>query len=113
MAKFFDIVGFGTTTKISPGVFDDVITERSYRGDIIRNAKSIDQGDKVNDNVSVENSISIVADQYASENVFAIRYVRWAGSLWKVANVEVQRPRLILRLGGVYNGPTPGPASPA
>jgi hypothetical protein len=113
MAKFFDIVGFGTITKISPGVFDDVITERSYRGDIIRNAKSSDQGDKVNDDVSVENSISIVADQYASENIFAIRYVRWAGFLWKVANVEVQRPRLILRLGGVYNGPTPGPTSPA
>jgi hypothetical protein len=112
MAKFFDKVGFGTTTKTAPGVWDDVITERSYRGDVVRNAKGIEAGNKVNDDISVDVTVSIVADEYASENVFAIRYVRWAGSLWKVANVEVQRPRFNLRLGGAYNGPTPA-AEPA
>lgn len=106
MARFFSQIGFGTTVKKAPGVFDILVTERSYRGDVIRNARGFNETDKVLDDISVENSISIVADQYASENFTAIRYVRWAGSLWKVSNVEVQRPRLILRLGGVYNGPT-------
>lgn len=112
MAKFLDKVGFGTQTEIKPGVWDDVITERPYRGDVLRNAKMGEDHSKVNDDVGVEVSISIVADEYASENAFAIRYVRWAGSLWKVSNVEFQRPRLNLRLGGVYNGPTAPIAEP-
>jgi hypothetical protein len=105
MARFFGEIGFGETTKTGAGVFEDVITERSYRGDVVRNTRSLEPGDKVNSDISVDNSISIIADQYANEHIFAIRYVRWAGSLWNVPNVEVQRPRLILRLGGVYNGP--------
>lgn len=113
MARFFGEVGFGETTKTDPGVYEDVITERPYRGDIIRNAKTVESGDKVNSDFSVDNSISVIADQYANEHIFAIRYVRWAGSLWIVSSVEVQRPRLILRLGGVYNGPTPAaPGNP-
>ncbi|MCA1806977.1 MAG: hypothetical protein LC687_03870, partial [Actinobacteria bacterium] len=56
--------------------------------------------------LSVGNSISIVADAYANEHFFAIRYIRWAGTLWTVQNVDVESPRLVLRLGGVYNGPT-------
>ena len=35
---------------------------------------------------------------------FAIRYVKWAGTRWKVDDVEVKRPRLKLTLGGVWNG---------
>lgn len=64
-------------------------------------------GQKVNDDLSVNNSISIVADAYAIENFFAMRYVQWMGILWIVSTVEVQSPRLLLTLGGVYNGPTP------
>lgn len=107
MAKFIGEIGFGESTQTAPGVWEDVITERSYRGDVIRNARSLEVGEKVNSDISVDNSISIIADQYANEHIFAIRYVGWAGSLWIVSNVEVQRPRLILRLGGVYHGPTP------
>jgi hypothetical protein len=55
---------------------------------------------------AVGNSISIVGNEYALEHYLSIRYVEWAGELWTVANVEIQRPRLILRLGEVYNGPT-------
>lgn len=105
MAKFFGEIGFGETVKTAPGVWEDVITERKYRGDVVRNVRSLEVGEKVNSDISVDNSLSIIADQYANDHIFAIRYVRWAGSLWIVSNVEVQRPRLILRLGGVYNGP--------
>lgn len=110
MAKFYGKIGFGETVQKSPGVWEDVITERQYRGDVIRNTKTVESGEKVNSDIIVDNSLSIVADQYANEHLFAIRYIEWAGSLWIISNVEVQRPRLILRLGGVYHGPTPKPA---
>lgn len=107
MAKFYGKIGYGSTEETTPGVYKDVITEQNYYGDVIRNSRGLRDGESINDDLSVGNSISIVADAYANEHFFAIRYVEWAGTLWKVQNVDVQSPRLILRLGGVYNGPTP------
>lgn len=106
MAKFYGSIGYGETVESSPGVWLDTITEFNYYGDVIRNTRKLEDGQKVNDDLSVNNSISIVADQYANEHFFAIRYIKWAGTLWTVSDVEVQSPRLLLRLGGVYNGPT-------
>lgn len=113
MAKFFGKVGYGHTEKTAPGVYTDVIVEKDYYGDVQRNTKQNVESDKLNNDLTVGVSISIVADAYANENFFAIRYIRWAGTLWTVANVDVQRPRLILRLGGVYNGPTAPPPAEA
>ncbi len=108
MVKFYDVVGYaGENVEIEPGVWADEITERSYYGDVIRPTRqSRETQESVNNDLSVGNSISIVADAYANEHFHAIRYVRWSGSLWSVPNIDVQPPRLILRLGGVYNGPT-------
>jgi hypothetical protein len=105
MAKFFGVIGYGESTKTAPGVYSDTIVEYSYSGDVIRNARQLNEGVYLNNDLSVGNSISIVADAYAREHFFAIRYIEWAGALWTVSDVEVQSPRLILRLGGVYNGP--------
>lgn len=108
MAKFYGEIGYGQSVE-SPsgsGVFVDEITEVSYYGDVIRNTRKLESGEQLNDDISVGNSISILADQYADEHFFAIRYIRWAGALWTVTNVEVRSPRLILALGSVYNGPT-------
>ena len=107
MAKFHGRVGFGEQAETAPGVWTEQITEHSYYGDIVQNSRGLREGDNLNPDVTVGNSISIVADSHARENFFAIRYVEWAGVLWTVINVEVQAPRLILRLGEVYNGPTP------
>jgi hypothetical protein len=107
MTKFYGVVGYGeAATESSDGVWTESITEISYFGDVLRNTRKLEEGEKVNDDLSVGNTISIVADAYAGEHFFAIRYVSWAGTLWKVSNVEVQSPRLLLRLGGVYNGDT-------
>lgn len=109
MAKFYGIIGFaGEHVEESPGVWVDVIIEHNYSGDVIRNTRRLQNGENVNDDLSVNNSISVVADAYANEHFFAIRYIQWAGALWTVTEVEVQRPRLLLRLGGVYNGPKAG-----
>jgi len=114
MARFFGKVGFGITAETAPhsGVKKTVTTEKPYYGDVIRNARKLQEGEKVNSDIRVGNSISIVADNFANENIFAIRYVEWMGTLWIVSDVEVQRPRLLLRLGGVYHGPAPAPVSP-
>lgn len=112
MAKFYGEIGYGESVESAPGVWKDEITERKYYGDVVRNTRKLLEGEKVNNDLSVGNSISIVADAYANEHFFAIRYIRWAGTLWKVSDVEVQSPRLLLRLGGVYNGPVAAPAAP-
>lgn len=106
MAKFYGKIGYGESVETSPGVWADEIVERSYYGDVIRNTRKLSQGENLNDDLSVGNSISIIADAYANDHFFAIRYVEWAGVLWTVQTVEVESPRLILRLGEVYNGPT-------
>jgi len=110
MARYHGRVGYGESVESAPGVWEDQIVERSYFGDVIRNARNLREGENLNFDLSVQNSISIVADAYANDHFFAIRYVEWAGVLWTVPSVEVQSPRLLLRLGEVYNGPTPGVA---
>lgn len=107
MTRFYGAIGYADgTVETDPGVFEQIIVEYSYYGDVIRNSRRLETADKVNDDISVTNSISIVADAYARENFIAMRYIRWLGTLWKIDEVEVQSPRLLLRLGGVYNGPT-------
>lgn len=112
MARFYDKVGYGESveTPSGSGNYVDLITERPYYGDVVRNSRRLEKGESLNDDVSVGNLISIVADAYANEHFFAIRYIRWAGTLWTVTTVEVQSPRLILNLGSVYNGPVPIPS---
>jgi len=107
MAKFFGEVGYGDSIETPPGsgVWEDLIEEFTYSGDVIRNARNLEPGESYLDDIVVGNSITIVADQYAIDHFFKIKYVRWEGVLWTVKSVEVQRPRLILRLGSVYNGP--------
>jgi hypothetical protein len=112
MAKFYDVVGYGHTVESAPGVWKDEIIERKYYGDVVRNTRKLTEGESVNNDLSVNNSIEIVADAYAYDHFFAMRYIKWAGTLWIVSDVEVRAPRLLLRLGGVYNGPVALPDAP-
>lgn len=106
--KFYGEVGYADSIEDPPdsGVWVDEITEFPYFGDVVRNLRRLENGESINDDVSVNNSISILADEQASKHFFKIKYVRWAGVLWTVTSVEVKSPRLILSLGKVYNGPT-------
>jgi hypothetical protein len=107
MARFHGRVGFGISTETKPGVWSDAMVEHSFFGDVVQNRRILTQGEGVNKNLSVGNSISIVANAYAREHFFAIKYVEWQGVLWAVTDVAVEHPRLVLSLGEVYNGPTP------
>lgn len=107
MAKWYGVVGYSETSETSPGVWEPKVTEKECFGDFVRNTRRIDSASQVNDNVTISNELSIVADPYALENFHSIRYASYQKTLWKVTSVEVQFPRLILQLGEVYNGPTP------
>lgn len=107
MARFYGKIGYGVSEETVPGVWSDEITERAYYGDILNDLRSTSSSEKVNDDIRLQNRISIVADAYALGNYLEIKYVEWAGSLWTVNSVDMERPRLILTLGGVYNGPRP------
>lgn len=107
MARFYGVIGFVTTNDNNNGVHEEVATEYNYRGDVIRNSRRLENGISLNDNVVINNQFSIIADAYAIQNFQNMRYVKWMGVSWKITNVEVQRPRLILTAGGVYNGPWP------
>lgn len=112
MARFFGKIGFVKTEETDPenhpGVWRPIIKEREYYGDVIRNSRRWDQnGTGVNDNLVLNHTVSIVADDYADRNLGAMKYVVWRGERWQISTIEVQRPRIILSLGGVYNGPEP------
>ena len=106
MAKWFGKVGYISTEEVetSPGVWKAVPIEREYYGDLILNHKRFEQASQINDNLILQNEISIVADPYAVQHFHEIRYVTIGDSIWKVTAVDVQYPRLVLSVGGVYNG---------
>ena len=103
MAKFYGVVGYIVHEETAPDVWQEVVTERTYRGDVLKNNYRWTGAEHLNDNLVVNNSISIVADPYAYQNYGSIRYLVWRGTKWKVTNVQVGYPRLLLDLGGVYH----------
>ena len=104
MAKWYGKVGFATTVETEPGIWKNRIVEEPYFGDLISDFRKLQNSGEVNDDVNIANKISILADPFAVNNFHNIKYAEYLGVNWKVTDVEVQYPRLILSLGGVFNG---------
>jgi hypothetical protein len=106
--RFHGAVGYADrSVETSPGVWEEVMTEISYTGDVIRNLGRMESNlATLNDDVTLANAISVMADAYAYENFSKVRYVNWNGANWRVNSVEIQKPRLILTIGEVWNGNT-------
>ena len=104
MAKWFGKIGYSITKKSEPGIWEPTIIERDYYGDITSNRWKRQNSGEVNDNINLSNVISIVADPFAYQNCSNIVYAEIMGAKWKISDIEIQRPRLILTVGGVYNG---------
>lgn len=104
MAKFYGNVGFIESKEIEPGIWKQEIVDRPYFGDVTRNLSRFQPSGGVYDNVTVSNTISIVADPYANENFQHMRYIEFMGTKWKIESAEVQYPRILLSIGGAYNG---------
>lgn len=104
MAKFHGVIGYVRTEETSPGVYEEVVTERKCRGDILRNTQRIENVQQANDNLLINNNFSIVTDEFVNQNIPFMRYLKWNGIKWKITNLEFRRPRVLLTIGGIYNG---------
>lgn len=105
--KFSGVIGFSEgPVEVHPGYPEEVIVERKYYGDVIRATVHARNTDKSISDQEITNEFSIVIDGYALENFFSMRYLYWGGVCWEIKQVEFQRPRLIVRVGGVWNGET-------
>ena len=102
--KYFGKIGYGVAEETRPGVHKPRIVEREDYGDIVRNSRRLENGSKVNEDLNISISLSIVADPFAYQNFHQIKYAEYMGAKWKATSVEPQYPRLIITLGGVYNG---------
>lgn len=104
MAKYAGLVGYVTQKETVPGVWASVTIEKKMRGDVIGLSNSFKQEDNVNDDVTLNKRISVVANPYAYANFTSLKYITYLGVKWRVTGIEVQRPRLILSVGGIWNG---------
>jgi len=104
VAKFFGKVGFVKYEELPGSVYKEIATERSYYGDSYRLSRRYEPSDKLNDDLTLSDEISIVADAFAYENFQSLRYVNYMGANWEVTSARVERPRIIMQIGGVYNG---------
>ena len=104
MGKWFGRIGYSEQLEVSPGVWEEKITERQYYGDVVRNIRRLESSVNVNDDINASMEISIVSDPFALSNFHSMRYIEYMGSLWKISNVEVNYPRLVLTIGGLWNG---------
>lgn len=104
MAKFYGKIGYSTTVEVVPGVWEEQISEHQYYGELVRNMRKLQGSEYLNDNINIANEVSILADPFAYENFHSMKYIEFMGTKWKIASVEVQYPRLILSIGGEYNG---------
>ena len=104
MPKFYGNIGYAISKETAPGVWVEDIVEHKYSGDVYRNTRKLQSGNQVNDSIDISNEIRILSDPFANENFHSMRYVTYMGAKWKVSSVEVRYPRLILTVGGLYNG---------
>lgn len=103
MARWSGKLGFRTEVEISPGVWKQVIVERKYYGDIVRDYRALENESEINPTLNILNKISLISDPYATENVDKVIYITYLGKKWKASTIEVDYPRFIIGLGGRYN----------
>lgn len=103
MAKWFGKIGYAETQETNPGVWEEVITEKEYFGDLLSISRRFETSQELNDDLNISDKISIIADPYAYNHFHTMRYAELFGVKWKIKSVDVQYPRLELSLGGVYN----------
>ena len=104
MAKFAGKIGFINQVEKEPGLFENETVERSYTGDILQDVRRWNNVEKVNDDLTLGNRFSIVADGYILDNMYTMKYMIWRGVRWSITKIELQTPRIIITVGGVYNG---------
>lgn len=101
--KWAGVIGFSKTVETATDVWTEEIIERSYHGDLLSFSTRWQNGSSINDDLNISNKISILCDPYINNAIGRIKYATFMGTKWKVNDISVQYPRLVLSLGGVYN----------
>ena len=104
MGKWFGKIGYAETVETEAGLWEEQITERSYYGDVLTSRWMRQTSNKVNSDINLSNRISIIADPFAIQNCSSMIYIEYVGAKWRILDIEIAYPRLILTIGGVYNG---------
>lgn len=104
MAKFSGKIGYAIQVESKPGVWTNQIVEKSYRGDFVLKQQRWETTEAVNNNLTLDNSVSIIADPYAYTNLGFMKYIIIGGKKWKISSLAINRPRIVLQIGGIYNG---------
>ena len=102
MAKYYGMIGFAIQEETRPGVWEDIIEKRPYKGDILHSGRRYDNSENINDNVTLTNRFSIISDAYLYSHIPALRYLEYMGEKFKITSVEIDRPRVTISVGGVY-----------
>lgn len=102
MAKYYGMIGFAVQEETRPGVWEDAIDKRPYKGDILHSGRRYDNSESINDNVTLTNRFSIISDSYLYSHIPALRYLEYHGVKFKITSVEIERPRVTISVGGVY-----------
>lgn len=103
MSKFYGKVGYVRTEETRSGIYKEIVTERNYYGDITRHSYRWENTGNINDSMNITNEISLMADPFLYEHFSELRYIEFMGAKWKIASVQIERPRLTITLGGLYN----------
>lgn len=103
--RFYGLIGFATTnTDNDDDIWKEEIIAKPYMGDVIRHGWNAQPAEKLTKDIKLNAQISIIADEFAYDFMHLIRYAVYRNAKWEVTAIDIQRPRLILTLGGVYNG---------
>jgi hypothetical protein len=104
LARFAGLVGYATQVEEAPGVWSPDETSKMMKGDIIRQSSTSQDNGKVNSDISLNHRVSLLGDAYAFNSYYAIKWIQIDGRKWEVTSVEIKRPRIIVTVGGLWNG---------
>ena len=106
MNKWFGKIGFVMTVQdeVRPSKWIEKVVEKEFYGEVIKNYRRWEQGLSTNDDTNISNQISVLADGFAINNLQYMKYIEFSGAFWKINSIDIQAPRLILGIGGVWNG---------
>ena len=102
MARYYGNIGFATPVETSPGIWEDSIEERPYKGDVLQSGRRWDNSENINDNFTITNRFSIISDVFLYSHIPALRYLEYMGTKFKITSVSIARPRVDITVGGVY-----------
>jgi len=109
MTRCSGVIGYTLLSETEPGVWTDEPIEKKYYGDIVRDNRSMREDGRtaqtqVNDSININNNISVVSNSFMLNNMAFMNYISFMGSKWNITSVDIKPPRMILTIGGLYNG---------